>query len=83
MTATIYPFPATRRRSLIKKTAGYMASTTASVAESHLKNQLSRLESRLRKAGVSETAILGERRAYEAAIRSELWRQVLTPGGAA
>lgn len=82
MSAIVVPFPATRRRAQIRKTATYMASAAPAVAESHLRMQLDKLENRLRKAGIAAPTIAAERSAYEAAIRAEIWRHVLTPGGA-
>jgi hypothetical protein len=80
MSATIVPFPSTRRIHAIRNAAAYMSCQDASGSEGHLKAQLTRLETRLRKAGVSEDLIAQERKAYELAVRAELWRCVLTPG---
>jgi len=83
MSAIIVPFPSVRRRPAICRCAAYMAQLDANGAEGHLKAQLTILERRLRKAGLADEVIQTERKAYELAVRAELWRQVLTPGGAA
>ena len=57
-----------------------MADQDANCAEGHLKAQLTVLEKRLRKAGFCDEVIQAERRAYELAVRVELWRCVLSPG---
>jgi hypothetical protein len=80
MSAIVVPFPSTRRIHAIRNAAAYMAELDANCAEGHLKAQLTRLESRLRKAGISDEVIAQERKGFELA---ELWRCVLTPGGAA
>lgn len=79
----IVPFPAARRVGQIRKTAAYMAIASPRVAESHLQMQLDKLTKTLAKKGIAPEAVAAEVAAYRAAIQAELWRQVLTPGGAA
>lgn len=83
MAAVIVPFPSTCRRRQIRKTAAYMTVATPAVAESHCREQLRKLRQRLERLGVAPDLVEQEVSSYEAALRAEVWRQVLTPGGAA
>lgn len=83
MSAVIIPFRFARRVPQIRKTASYMASVPGNHAEGHLREQLRRLEEGLRKKGVAEPLIRAEVGAYEGAIRANLWRLLISQGGAA
>jgi hypothetical protein len=84
MSAIVVPFRFARRVSQIRKTAAYMAGLPAKHAEGHLRDQLRRLEEGLRKKGVADPLVRSEVASYEAAIRANLWRMILTgEGGAA
>lgn len=83
MSAIVVPFRFARRLSQIRKTAAYMATLPVNYAEGHLQEQLRRLENGLRKKGVAESLIRSEIGSYEGAIRAQLWRMLLTQGGAA
>jgi hypothetical protein len=61
----------------------YMASATPAVSEGHCREQLRKLRQRLERLGVAPDLVEQEVSSYEAALRAEVWRQVLTPGGAA
>lgn len=81
--AEIIPFPASRRIGQIRKTATYIASATPRVAESHLQMQLDKLAKGLARKGLPQKVIAAEVAAYRSALQAEIWRAVLTPGGAA
>lgn len=83
MGAMIVPFPASRRVGQIRKTAAYLASAAPKVAEAHAQMQMDKLTKSLARKGVGPEAIATEVSAYRSALQAELWRQVLTPGGAA
>lgn len=84
MTAHVIPFPRARHHPFIRKQALRMASLPhAAAAERHLSNQLGILAANLAKQGVPGDRISAELRAVDCAIRAELWRAVITPGGAA
>lgn len=81
--ATIHVFPVTRNRSKVRRTAAFMASVPPNHAEGHLREQIRRLREGLTKRGVPGLLIDQECRAYETALRCELWRIVLMEGGGA
>lgn len=81
--ADIYVFPVTRNRSKIRRTAAFMASVPQNHAEGHLREQIRRLREGLTKRHVPAPLVEQECRAYETALRCELWRIVLVEGGGA
>lgn len=84
MTAHVIPFPRARHHPFILKQAQRMASApNAAAAERHLANQMGILAANFAKQGIPADRITIELRAVELRIRAELWRAVITPGGAA
>lgn len=79
----VIPFPLARRRVFIQRQAAAMARFSHRGAEKHLAEQLRVQRNTLTRRGVSPERIEAELRAMELAIRAELWRVVLLPGGAA
>jgi hypothetical protein len=80
---TIIPFPRVRDLSFVRRHASFMASCSARAAETHLRTQLDVQRRTISRRGIEPELIEAQLRNLEAAIRAELWRRVLTPGGAA
>jgi hypothetical protein len=81
--AEILAFPLARRRALIRKQAAWFGEQTARGAERNLGRQLEVQADALLRKGVDPDQVAREIAALEGAIRAEVWRLVLTPGGAA
>lgn len=77
--AVLIAFPIVRRRDLIRRTAEQMLARPPAEAEKHLQAQVRRQASSMRRRQLTDAAIGEQSRAFEAAIRAELWRVVLTP----
>src|SRR5262245_23560180 len=77
---TFIPFPLARRRPLVTKLAGEMAAArTAELAEKLLQGRSARLARALRRQRVPEDRVGHELRAFELAVRAELWRVLFAP----
>jgi hypothetical protein len=72
--ALVIPFPATRRRSFIRRHAARMAALPERTAEKHLAHQLNVQVETMHRRGIPADVIECERRSLEAAIRAELQR---------
>ncbi len=83
MSASVIPFPRVKNRAFITRHAIRMTEMAPDKGEAHLRRLLEQQTEVMRKRGIAEPVIADEARAVEAAIRAELWRVVLTPGGAA
>jgi hypothetical protein len=83
MTACIIPFPTVRRRAFVLKHAARMASLPHKTADKLLAAQLDVQRATMARRGIAPELVDEQMRALEIAVRSELWRMVLTPGGAA
>lgn len=83
MSAIVIPFPRVRNRAWIARHARRMTEMSQAAAERHLANHLGIHAATMSKRGFAADVIRAEVQAIEAAIRAELWRVVLTPGGAA
>jgi hypothetical protein len=81
-TASLIPFPASRQRAFIVKHALLIAQLSPAQSQAYLRRVLQLQEQTMRRRGISEGMIARELRRLEAAFRAELWRQILTPGGA-
>ena len=81
--AEIVPFPLTRRRNFIQRHAARIAAAPAKTGEKLLAHQIRQQAATLSRKGVPADAVERECKALETAIRAELWRVVLQPGGAA
>ncbi len=76
----LIPFPLARRRPLVTKAAGQMAAArTAELAEKLLQRRAARLARALRRQRVPDASIGRELRAFELAVRAELWRVLFAP----
>jgi hypothetical protein len=86
MSASIYVFPASRRIGKIRKTAQAMVNCGEPWASKHLKQQLCYLTEGLARAGLNLDEIVSERRAFDMAVKAEVYRMTRrpqSPGGAA
>lgn len=86
MTARILLFPHRRRFRAARWSANAMAAGTAEAADAHLDRALGRIATALEDLGFDEATIAREQAGFEALVRAELWRFILTPqrpGGAA
>jgi hypothetical protein len=83
VSADLIAFPIVRRRELIAKLAAQMLARPPDVAEKHLQVQVRRQGHALRRKQLPEDQVLRQMRAFEAAVRAALWRNILTPYGAA
>jgi len=79
--AKFIPFPLGRRRSLVAKLAGQMATArTGDLAELVFRGRAAKLGRALQRSGVGQDAIATELSALETAVRAELWNVVLGNG---
>ncbi len=83
MTAIILPFRQARRRRFVLNQAASVACRSPSEGEEYLARHIRIQAETLARKGVAPELIAIEMRSLECAIRAELWRMVLTPGGAA
>jgi hypothetical protein len=83
MMAVILPFPRVRDRRFVTRHARRMADLCTAAAENHLATQLDLQRRTMLRRGIDHTMVDEQIRALEMAVRAELWRVVLTPGGAA
>jgi len=79
---SLIPFPAMRQRAFIVKHALRIAQLSPAQSEAYLRRILHFQRQAMRRRGNSETIIARELKRLEGAFRAELWRQILTPGGA-
>lgn len=79
----IQPFPRARHRPFVLKHAGNVSCMGQAAGDRYLAQQLDVQRKTMAKRGVEPDLIEAEIRALECAIRAELWRLILTPGGAA
>jgi len=77
--AVVLAFPIARRGDLVRRLAVQMAARPRGQAEKHLQLQLRRQEASLRRKHLAEDVISRQVASFEAAVRGELWRLVLTP----
>jgi len=77
--AKIVPFPLAHQYPLTMKLAKLMAAQLPADAEKTLKAELHRRIEALHRQGLSDTFVECQVRAFEAAVRGELWRIVLLP----
>jgi hypothetical protein len=77
--AKIVPFPLARQRPLIKSLAQRIAAQLPARGEKFLQSELRRRIDALHRRGLSDLAVEREVRAFESAVRAELWRMVLMP----
>jgi hypothetical protein len=77
--AEIVPFPLAHQRPLVVKLAAQMAAELPARAEKLLRAELLRRIDALHRHGLFDSIVERQVRAFEAAIRAELWRVVLLP----
>jgi hypothetical protein len=78
-TASVIPFPADRRRAFVRRQAAQMAKMSRDGASAYLREQLMIQGQAMRRKGIDDAAIGATLRTLESAIRSEMFRQILTP----
>ena len=77
--AKLIPFPLAHQRPLVMKFAARMAAQIPARAEKMLSAELQRRIDALHHQGLPDSADERQVKAFEAAIRAELWRIVLLP----
>ena len=70
-----------RDAAYIKTHVEYVLSRPAEIGEAHVINNLRCIRQNLEAIGISRPEIDAEVRRIEGAVRAEIWRQVLFPGG--
>jgi hypothetical protein len=80
MSASVLPFPLSRRRHLIYRQARYAAGLGPDAAERHIGQQIKIQADAMRRRGIDESLIANEVRRLENAIRDALMRDA--DGGA-
>lgn len=83
MTANLIQFPHTRRVDFVRRAAVRFSDMAPSTAEKQLRALLKRQGDVMIKRGFAPEVVQAELYALECRIRAEMWRVVLTPGGAA
>jgi len=81
--AEVIAFPLARRVGYVRKQGQWYAEQAPKAAESNLRRQMQVQLGALLNRGVDPSTAEREVQALEAAIRCEVWRVILTPGGAA
>ena len=81
--AEMLPFPLARRRAFVCRHADIAWSYDAEAGERHIQRQVKEQTATLTRKGVSDERVEAEGKALEAALRAEMWRHVMMPGGAA
>jgi hypothetical protein len=79
MRAVILAFPIAQRGDQVRALARQMLARQADLAERHLAAQLRGKTATLLRKQVPADIVAREVRAFENAVRRELWRMVLTP----
>lgn len=79
--AIVRPFPAHRRVAMIRRLADQILAMTQSSGEKLLKARLSRHATTLANKGIDPQEMREDCGRFEAAVRAELWRQVMRPHG--
>jgi membrane carboxypeptidase/penicillin-binding protein PbpC len=77
--AKLIPFPLAHQRPLVAKLAARMAAQIPARAEKTLNAELQRRIDALHRQGLSDSTVERQVKAFEAAIRADLWRIVLLP----
>jgi membrane carboxypeptidase/penicillin-binding protein PbpC len=77
--AKLIPFPLAHQRPLVAKLAARMAAQIPARAEKTLNAELQRRIDALHRQGLSDSTVERQVKAFEAAIRAELWPIVLLP----
>jgi hypothetical protein len=80
--ATIMLLPGRfRDAAYVQRHVEFVLSRSAEQGEQHVRRNLNALRRNLEDMGVDKIAIEAEVRRVEAAVRAEIWKQVLLPGG--
>jgi hypothetical protein len=80
--AKIIPLPGRfRGAEHVRSHVDYVLTLNAERGEQHVRRNLRAIRRTLEELGVDDDAIIAEVRRFEAAVRAELWRQVLLPAG--
>ena len=83
MSAVIVPYPLSRRRDLVRRQAALVARSSPRAADNILAHALDTQRQALLRKGCDPAVADAEVAALEGAIRAEVWRVILSPGGAA
>ena len=78
--ARLLPFPLFKRRPFVERHAGLIAGMKADAGERHLTRQMQIQVDVLERRGVERQLINEEIQALSSAIRTALWKAMLTPG---
>ncbi|MCK1474904.1 MULTISPECIES: DUF6074 family protein [unclassified Bradyrhizobium] len=70
-----------RDAAYVRRHVEFVLTRPAEQGEQHVRRNLSALRKNLEDMGVDQIAIDVEVRRVEAAVRAEIWKQVLLPGG--
>ena len=81
--AQVIPFPLAARRAFVMRQADVVLSMKPESGERHIVRAVDQQREIMARKGVAPDIINRECASLEAAIRTALWRAVLTPGGAA
>ena len=81
--ALVIPFPQARRRRFISRNAARLAAAEPKTAEKLLFAILRQQSDVMARKSIAPAQIERECRSLEVEIRAQLWRQILTPEGAA
>jgi hypothetical protein len=83
MNAIIVPFPITKRRDFIKRNATRIAEAQPKTAEKLLAHAINIQSGTMVRRGIDPELVAHQARAFEAAIRAELWRLIIREGDTA
>jgi hypothetical protein len=83
MTATVIPFPLVRRRDFVLRNAGRIADSTPRTAEKLLAHAINIQAETMLRRGIDPALVAQQARAFETAIRAEVWRLVVVEGDTA
>ena len=79
MTATVVPFPLSRRRHFIAKQARRVAELSPTAGEKHIAAQVKTQRDAMERKGIAVEIIERETAQLESAIRAAVWSAVLMP----
>lgn len=83
MMAAVIPFPLARRVAYVRRQVHRVVELSGDAGERYIAQQVQLQRDAMVRKGVAFELIEVEMRCLESAIRSELWRHVFAPGGAA
>lgn len=81
MSATILPFPTTRRHGFIHRQARRAAEINPAAGERYIQRQIGIQRDTMERRGIAPKVVQNEIQAFESAIRSALWCMTFGVGG--